>query len=187
MRLPRCDEPKIRAAARIFGLTGFVLIVACSPASSRLPDAGTPGPSLGISIPTYQLPADTRCMVENGFRLVAVLPPAIEGEPPGYKLESDLPPDQLAAIVDKCQKLAPVQAEKTVAELRVIYDRWVGERGCLAELGYEPGEPPSFETFQSEWKTGPWMPIDGVDTGSWTDLEYTEAKERCTLEMFSRG
>jgi hypothetical protein len=164
----------------------FLSLAGCSGATSPGPsESGAPSP--GVSIPTDELPPDTRCLVEHGFKLVAVLPPEIEGDAPGYKLESDLPPEQATAVVKECQKLAPPNVPKTDAELRVIYDRWVDERDCLIELGYRPVPPPSFERFTADWRsTGPWMPIDGVDTGSWSDAEYREAKDRCTLEFFSR-
>jgi hypothetical protein len=165
---------------------GLLLMVGCSGAPTSTPLATDLGASPGVSIPAEDLPPDTRCLVDHGFRLVAVLPPEIEGDAPGYKLESDLPPNQASAIIDECQKLAP-EVRETDAELRVIYDRWVDERDCLIKLGYHPAPPPSFEKFAADWRsTGPWMPIDGIDTGSWSDAEYRAAKDRCTLEFFSR-
>lgn len=69
----------------------------------------------------------------------------------------------------------------------MIYDRWVKERECLVDLGYHPTEPPTLETFISDWKTGPWDPLTGVDTGAWTDADYQAAKQACTLEFYGRG
>jgi hypothetical protein len=101
-------------------------------------------------------------------------------------LESDYEPEEGFAIIVACREKYSPYHEKTTGELRVIYDRWVAERDCLTELGYRPAEPPSFEKFVSDWRTGPWNPLDGVDTSSWTDAQYRAAKERCTLEFFSR-
>lgn len=126
--------------------------------------------------------------MDHGFRVVSVKPPAFEGEKPSYVLESDYSANDGMAILAECRKLAPYQA-KTDAELRVIYERWVGERTCLIGLGYRPDEPPSFEKFVGDWRTphGPWDPLTGVDTGSWSDAEYAQAKKQCILEMFDRS
>jgi hypothetical protein len=126
-------------------------------------------------------------MIDEGFRVSGVQPPSFEGDPPSYVFESDLPAAEgMTKLVACREKFAPYQ-EKTEAELRIVYDRWVDERDCLVGLGYQPAEPPSFEKFVSDWKAGPWMPIDGVDTRSWTDAQYRDAKERCTLEMYDRS
>jgi hypothetical protein len=115
--------------------------------------------------------------------------PQFEGDSRGYRLTSDLPRAQARSIEEECQKLAPPDVPKTEAELRVVYDRWIAERECLIGLGYTPASPPSFEKFVSDWRspTGPWTPIDGVDTQSWSSREYEEAKKRCTLEMYDRN
>ena len=77
----------------------------------------------------------------------------------------------------------------TEERLRTIFRRWLDERTCLVELGYRPDPAPSFERFVSDWRSfdGPWMPIDGVNTNAWSDADYAEAKEQCTLEFFDRG
>jgi hypothetical protein len=72
-------------------------------------------------------------------------------------------------------------------DLRIVYNRWVGERDCLVKLGYSPAQPPSFETFVQSWTTGPWMPIDGVDVSNWTDVQYKQAKAQCNLEFLELG
>lgn len=91
------------------------------------------------------------------------------------------------AIMVECSEKYP-QPEKTDAEVRVIYDRWVKERECLVGLGYDPVEPPTFEKFMADWRsTGPWMPIDGIDTNAWSGADYEAAKKACTLEFFSRS
>ena len=147
----------------------------------------SPAATNAVPIPVGQLPPDTQCMIDHGWKLIEVRPPEVPGDPPSYKLESDLPPGQQQAIIDECQKLASPPPEKTDQELRTIYDRWVTERECLVGLGYHPTEPPTFEKFAADWRSsGPWMPIDGVDTGSWTDAAYQAAKGACTLEMFHR-
>lgn len=159
---------------------------ACTSVSSQNPETSSPSPSGGIAVPTGQLPPDVQCLVDHGFS-VEVEPPQFEGDTPGYVLQSDLPAEEARAISMECSKLRPPRRQLTDAELRVIYDRWVDERDCLIELGYRPVEPPSFETFVADWRsTGPWMPIDGVDTNAWSGADYAEAKERCILEMFDR-
>jgi hypothetical protein len=69
--------------------------------------------------------------------------------------------------------------EKTDADLRQIYDRWVLERACLIELGFSPDPPPPFATFRRDWQTGPWTPIDGIPFRQITGA----ALDRCGLEM----
>lgn len=171
---------------RALAAVAVLLAVACTPVSAPGTKTGSPTPSIGVSIPTGELPAWVQCAVDQGFRVARVDPPEIEGDPPRYVLEADYPAAQGMEILTACRdKHAPYQ-EKSTPELRVIYDRWVAERECLIELGYQPDKPPSFEKFVSDWRIGPWLPIDGVDTGSWTDADYAEAKQRCTLEFFDR-
>jgi len=118
------------------------------------------------------LPPDIQCYVDHGYTLVKVSEPWPGSERPGYQLTTDLPRAQTEAVRAACEKLAPPDVPKTEAELRTIYDRWVAERECLVQLGYQPAPPSSFEKFVSDWRsTGPWMPIDGVDTGAWTDAQ----------------
>ena len=166
---------------------GLLGVASCSNGAISSPSEPDPVPSSGVSIPAGELPPDIQCYVDHGYTLVKIMDPSYEGDRPGYQLTTDLPADQTVAIRDECEKLAPPNVPKTDAELRVIYDRWVDERDCLIELGYQPAPPPSFEKFVADWRsTGPWMPIDGVDTNSWTDAAYREAKDRCDLEFFSR-
>lgn len=178
---------RARWPAVITVIAVVVTTFGCGQTPATHPPA-SPGTGAGVPIPIGQLPADTQCMVDHGWQLVEMLPPEVPGDPPGYKLESDLPSDQMAAIIEECQKLAPSAPVMTDRELRAIYDRWVKERECLVGLGYHPTEPPTFEKFAADWRTtGPWGPLDGVDTGAWTDAAYQAAKEACTLEMFHRG
>lgn len=177
-----------RATARAIVPLGLLVVGACAPTPSPTQQASSSTPSDGISVPTGQLDPVTQCAVDHGFRVVKVKSPQFQGGTPSYVLESDYSTEEGMAILTECRKLAPYQA-KTDEELRVIYDRWVGERECLIELGYRPDQPPSFEKFVADWRTphGPWDPLTGVDTRSWTDTEYAEAKKRCILEMFDRG
>jgi len=175
-------------AAPFLLAAGLLSVASCWDGTISSPSATGPVSSLGLSIPTEELPPDIQCYVDHGFSLVKVMDPTFEGDRPGYQLSTDLPASQTDAIRDECEKLAPPNVPKADDELRVIYDRWVDERDCLIELGYRPALPPSFEKFATDWRsTGPWMPIDGVDTGAWSDAQYREAKDRCKLEFFSRG
>jgi hypothetical protein len=93
-------------------------------------------------------------------------------------------PREAAAARDACDLLAPPPPHRSDQDLREIYDRWVGQRLCLMEMGYTPTEPPSFEQFLSDWRgRGPWTPIDGVNVDAWSADEYRAAKERCVLEF----
>lgn len=178
----------MRASARIIVALSVAIVAGCSSAPDHSPERGLMSPSIGpIAIPTGQLPPDVRCAVDKGFRVAAIDAPSFEGDATSYRLESDLPTEEAMAILKECRETFNPYRERTAEELRVIYERWVNERQCLIELGYRPAEPPSFEKFAADWRTGPWMPIDGVDTQSWTDAEYQEAKHRCTLEMFDKG
>ena len=84
------------------------------------------------------------------------------------------------------ERFLPPDRELTEQEIAEVYARWVGEYNCLLGLGYRPVPPPPVDTFLADWRTGPWMPIDGVDFSSWSDAQYQQAKERCTLEMYDR-
>jgi hypothetical protein len=167
---------------------GLLVSAGCSDSTIGSPSvSGGAATSPGLSIPAGELPPDIQCLVDHGFTLIKITDPYTEGERPGYQLMSDLPSDQVHEISKECQKLAPPDVQKTDEELRVIFDRWVDERNCLIGLGYQPAPPPSFEKFVADWRsTGPWMPINGIDTPSWTDTQYREAKERCRLEFYTR-
>ena len=152
----------------------------------QLPGA-TAAPSDGaVPIPTAQLSDLDRCMLDAGFRISEVHP-GYSGSGTWYSWEAGPDVQNPIQALSECRsKYAPPHREKTVDELRVVYHRWVGEYGCLIGLGYRPAEPPSFETFVQTWKTGPWMPIDGINTNIWSNDQYQEAKQKCGLEMFDR-
>lgn len=123
-----------------------------------------------------------------GFRPVERLPADPTTGQPSRIVEwtSDLPSNDVMGIVTDCrEKHEPYQA-KTPDEIREIYGRWVGEWNCLVDLGYHPVEPPTAEKFAADWRTGPWQPIDGVATDSWSDSQYQQAKASCGLEMYRR-
>ncbi len=156
------------------------VLVGCQPSGAT----GSPSEA-AVPIPTSELSDLDRCMLQAGFHISEVHP-GYSGSGTWYSWEAG--PDvqnPAQAMVDCRSRYAPYH-EKTVDELRVVYDRWVGEYQCLIGLGYRPAEPPSFETFVQTWKTGPWMPIDGINTNSWSGAQYEEAKQKCGLEMFDR-
>ena len=155
------------------------------PASAEAPSAA---PSTGLLIPTGDVPAWVQCALDGGLRLVSVVPPQIAGDPPEYRFEWDHGGEGLAIFTECTDKYPTPDKPKTDAEVRVIFDRWVKERECLVGLGYHPVEPPTFEKFLADWNsTGPWMPIDGIDTNAWSGADYEAAKKACMLEFFSRN
>ena len=80
----------------------------------------------------------------------------------------------------QCEAQFAPPRERTDAELREIYDRWVLEAQCVVALGFHPKPPPSFPEFRDDWRTtGPWMPVDGIPYDQITQV----AKDRCGLEM----
>lgn len=169
-------------------VTCAVLLLAACAGRSPSPDTsprGTPG---AVSIPVSELTPLDRCMLENGFRIVKLRPEGTsDASSSVIQWESDLPFGAAAAAASDCRERFAPYRPKTEAEIRTIFAAWVTERECLVALGYHPAEPPSVEKFVSDWKTGPWMPIDGIDTSAWTDEQYQEAKQRCGLEMFDRS
>ncbi len=160
---------------------GILLLVAAAGCGGPSGKSSTPTAG-AVSIPTGNLTAFDRCMLDAGWKILAVhsVPP---GAPQTYTWSSD------ASSKDSshCNILQPSPHILTDTEIRATYDRWVGERNCLVGLGYGPDSPPSFETFLASWNTGPWMPINGIDTNNWTDAEFSAAKARCTLEFFDRA
>jgi hypothetical protein len=184
-------QTRARAYARALAAMFLFVVAACGglPSESAAPTVTpTAAPSGGIAIPTDALPPHIACHIANGARLVEVEPPIFPGEPPRYVLEVQVVPGQdpreAAAAREACDRLAPPPPQRSDEDIREIYDRWVGQRLCLIELGYTPAEPPSFEQFLSDWRgEGPWTPIDGVNIDLWTADEYRLAKERCTLEF----
>ena len=154
--------------------------------------SGTPTRTPGaVSIPTDSLSAHDQCMLAAGFRISAV-ESGYPGEPPLNVFSSDpnMDPQEAQARTEQCNALLPPPHIPTDAEIRATYDRWVGEYNCLLSLGYQPDSPPSVETFVASYMssandTGPWMPIDGVDTDRWTQTQYDQAKAKCTLEFLT--
>lgn len=181
---PRSQATELAAALPrfIWALIGF-LALACGPATAP---SSPLSPSPGVSIPVEQLPPDIRCLVEHGARIIEVQPPLRPGDPPRYQLSLDLPLDEARMVSEECSKLRSLPPPLSETEIREIYRRWVSEYECLVELGYRPDPPPSMEKFVADWQTGPWHPLQGIDTGDWTDAQYQEAKDRCGLEYFSR-
>lgn len=172
----------LRSSPRV-ALLGIAALTGCGPAVG----SGPPPPataSSGAAIATDDLPAEVRCMVAHGATLVRILPPEFEGDKPGHVLE--IPVARGDAVREACNRFREPERELTVPRIRAIYDRWVHERNCLDSLGYRPVDPPSFETFLKTWKTGPWDPLNGVNTNAWSEAEYRTAKERCVLSAFTR-
>jgi hypothetical protein len=160
-------------------LAGVVLAGCGAPAPPLVPI----GPDIAVRAQDVR-PID-RCMFEAGFRAIAVHP-ARSGSNGVYSWETTMfytwaaaGANATAAARAKCRDTFAPYREKTVDELRQIYQRWVLERQCLISLGFQPAGPPSFEEFRDTWRTGPWSPIDGVDYEALTG----EAKDRCGLEM----
>ena len=152
--------------------------------------SGTPTRTPGaISVPTGQQEAWVQCMIDAGWQISAVHSNG-PGKPTGYEFTDPGATGAAAfqAIQErsaKCKAMRPTPATMSDAEIRDTYNLWVGEYQCLVGLKYQPDPPPSFETFLASWDTGPWMPINHVDTGSWNQAQYDEAKAKCTLEFFS--
>lgn len=121
---------------------------------------GDPAPSLvpigpDIAVPADELRPVDRCMFEAGFRATQVHQGRVGSNAvyswettTWYSWKADGPNATLTAMANCGARFAPVQ-EKTVAELREIYDRWVLERQCLMSLGFTPKSPPSFEEFRA--------------------------------------
>ena len=175
------------------GVAAMLLLFVASACGT--PRGGTPSPSRAatseptgaISIPTGNLSAYYQCMLAAGWHITAVASTA-PGEPPQYEMtrdKDDKTPKEAMALWQQCETLNPTPIPLTDAEIRVVYDRWVGEYQCLVGLGYQPDPPPSVETFVGSWNTGPWSPIDGVKTDHWTQAQYEEAKGKCTLEFYT--
>jgi hypothetical protein len=179
-----------RNAARRLAAAGLILWLVAAGACSA-PGVGTPSASGAVPIPTGNLSAFDRCMLDAGFEIVGVHSTG-PGEAPEYDFRlttTGLDPDEVQARIHQCEVLQPSHPPLTEAEIRQTYDRWVGEYHCLMGLGYQPDPPPSFETFLASYDAGnhksPWMPTDGIDTAHWTQAQYDEAKAKCSLEFFT--
>lgn len=165
--------------------------LACNAPGESTPSvqyADTPTAPGAVPIPTGNLSAYAQCMIANGWRLVAIHSAGPGAAEPGYEWTRDndgKSPDEIRALMEKCHALRPSPRPLTEAEIREIYDRWVGEYRCMVGLGYQPDPPPSFETFLATWMTGPWDPTFGVDIRHWTQSQYDEAKAKCGLEFLT--
>lgn len=164
----------LAAALVVTGLAG------CRATTSQPIEVGP-----GIEVAADQLRPIDRCIFEAGWRATEIHP----GRSGSYGAYTwDVPTTfaweasgegATAQAMAACRNQFGNLREKTAAEVREIYDRWVLERQCLIDLGFQPTSPPPFEAFESTWRMGPWMPIDGVPFGALGRV----AKERCGLEM----
>lgn len=167
---------------------GGLILASCSLAVPHPTAAPRPTPLVDVSALGARLRPLDRCMLDTGARPVKLREP---GDPLAAQnlvvewVTDGTSPDTMAARLECRHRFAPYRM-KTEAEIREIYARWVDEWECLVSLGYHPAEPPSVETFVADWTTGPWDPITGLRTISWSDAQYREAKDRCTLEMYDR-
>jgi hypothetical protein len=181
---------------RTFGATVAVLLAVALACCSKSTGSPSPTPSsIGgptshstnpIAIPTGELDAFARCMIGQGWQLIEVSTPIAPGFPTqyGFSAPSGVGPE----ILDRtrqCESLKPAVPTLSPAQIREVYDRWVGQYRCLVGLGYHPNLPPSFETFAATWATGPWSPIDGVDVDNWTQAQYDQAKSTCILDVYN--
>jgi hypothetical protein len=196
-----------RTFARLLtvGAAAALLLTACGSSATTSPTSGgggtahassTGASSTGaiatgaISIPTGDLTAFDRCMLDAGFYIVGAN--TASGAPTKFRYAVDTKVVELSvaeARQEKCVAMLPPDPTFSEAEVRDIYKRWVGEYHCLLGLGYHPDAPPSVETFIASYyghpNVGPWTPINGIHTEYWTKAEYDEAKSKCTLEFFA--
>lgn len=200
-RLHRTSVPGERSKTRRLLAGAAAVLLLCTAAacgasvagSKNAPGGGTSTAPGAVSIPTGNLTAYDRCLLDAGEEIIGV-DPGYPGESPGYVFRMVVPSgmDQAAiqAHMHQCDGLQPSPPPPpTEAQIRQIYDRWVGEYHCLIGLGYQPDPPPSVETFVASYNLphqAPWMPTDGVDTDHWTQAQYDQAKGQCTLEFYTR-
>jgi hypothetical protein len=184
------DRPK--ASRLLAGAAALLLLCtagACGASGAGTPSApggGTPSAPGVISIPTGNLTAFDRCMLDAGYQIDSINDSS--GAQSRFVWTYDirvLDPQVAAERSAKCRELLPSLRPLSDAEKREIYTRWVGEYHCMVGLGYQPDPPPSVETFIATWNTGPWDPTIGVDIDHWTQEQYDQAKAKCTLEFFT--
>jgi hypothetical protein len=170
-----------RIVVEAIALVTVSIVAACG---SATPDVPTSPPV----IPPPTLRPDIACEIEHGMRLVQIQPPRFEGDVTHYRVERNagMSPQEEAAIEFECIGLLPERDPPTDAEVTAVYNRWLEEHACLVRLGYRPDDPPVLERFLVEYRTGPWTPIDGVDTRRWSTDEFRFAKATCILEMIDQ-
>lgn len=174
--------PRVPATFLLASTLAIAILAGCGvPANSMV----AVGP--GIEVPAQELRPVDKCMLDAGFRATEIYP-GRSGSNGAYSW--DVPTTFAWVAVGEGATMMAMSAcgnrfgsrgEKTVDELREIYDRWVLERECLIELGIQPKGPPPFEDFIGQWRTGPWMPVDGVPLSAFGDV----VKARCGLEMLN--
>jgi hypothetical protein len=168
--------------------SAIALLASCTSADRRV-NSPAPTPAHGVIIPAASMHPFDRCMIDQGFEPIKTFAPGVgDGRlVRTWRSTSTGDPELDLARSEVCEPLLPKRPPLTEQEIRAIYARWVEEYECVVGLGWKPDPPPSVEKFVADWRTvGPWMPIDGVPTDVWSDAQYREAKERCTLEMFER-
>jgi hypothetical protein len=167
-----------------------VLLLITTLAVATVAGCGVPESSMvavgpGIEVPAEELRPVDKCMYDAGFRATEIHR-GRSGSNGAYSW--DVPTTfgweatgegATMAAMSACGNQFGSRGEKTIEEVREIYDRWVLERECLIGLGFQPASPPPFGDFVGQWRTGPWMPVDGVPYTALGDA----AKEQCGLEM----
>lgn len=176
----------VTARARRIALMTLVLVpIACrAPATSSDSTSLSQAPIVGGEpVPRY-----VQCMVDRGFQVTG-RSGVVSDTDGGYEFVSDLPTQDALRIIDECRQLEPERPPLRDEEIRETYEDWSRQRECLLNLGYQPEEPPSFDTFLEDWRSphGPWMPIDGIQYWLWTDEEYENAKSHCRLDFYERS
>jgi hypothetical protein len=165
---------------------------AAAPSPQSTPPVGSPAASLTGTPPLVvdspdpgaSLPPHVQCALWWGMRLETTVPSRLPGGATGYGFTTDLPNERAMAILEECAKLSPWRHMMTDEDIRAVYERWVRERECLVDLGYQPDKPPPFERFLVTWRTtGPWMPIDGLSFDDTHRPQFSIAQQRCLLEM----
>ena len=139
-------------------------------------------PSLSGEPSIAQSPYDwtrnmSQCLQEKGWD-VAVTPDGA--------IHMDLPQEQGAPYDEDdktCEEhfgydVAPVYTDDDVRE---IYAKVVATAECIAEQGYDPGDPPSEQTFveQVQSDTGGWDPYSDLYPHRMGVEEYYELIEKC--------
>ena len=63
------------------------------------------------------------------------------------------------------------------AEIRARYAYLLEARGCLIDLGYTIGEPPTLERFLDSYTSQPWSPFGDLEPTS--QAEWDQANQSC--------
>lgn len=166
---------------------GVLAVVACAPspsvspsveplASPRSPVSARPSPLAFTGTMDEYIAAVAGCLRDGGWNV------RTDG---AGGLSADIPAEQRPAFLaarESCGATLgepPPVAPLSEVEIRARYAYLLEARGCLIDLGYTIGEPPTLDHFLESYTSGPWSPFNDLAGQTTSQAEWDKANQSC--------